>query len=65
MADTELALIAEAEKLLNRTLVYQAAVAVRKVAHQIGPDEGEEIVVVRHAPMIRRGRSSATPAFTL
>jgi hypothetical protein len=55
MADTELALIAEAEKLLNRTLVYQAAVAVRKVAHQIGPDEGEEIVVVRHAPMIRRG----------
>ena len=46
MADTELASIAEAEKLLNRTLVYQAAVAVHELKDRLNLDVAELRLVV-------------------
>ena len=46
MTDTELASIAEAEKLLNRTLVYQAAVAVHELKDRLNLDVAELRLVV-------------------
>jgi hypothetical protein len=46
MADTQLASIAEAEKLLNRTLVYQAAVAVHELKERLNLDVAELRLVV-------------------
>jgi hypothetical protein len=49
MADTELASIAEAEKLRNRTLVYQAAVAVHELKDRLNLDVAELRLVVAPA----------------
>ena len=46
MADTKLASIAKAEKLLNRTLVYQAAVAVHELKDRLNLDVAELRLVV-------------------
>jgi len=46
MTDTQLASIAEAEKLLNRTLVYQAAVAVHELKDRLNLDVAELRLVV-------------------
>jgi hypothetical protein len=38
MAASELVSIAEAEKILNRTLAYQAAIAVHELKDRLGLD---------------------------
>jgi len=49
MTTTELGSIAEAEKLLNRTLVYQAALAVHELKDGLDLDVGELRLVVSPA----------------
>jgi hypothetical protein len=46
MAASELVSIAEAEKILNRTLAYQAAIAVRELKDRLGLDVAEVRLVV-------------------
>ena len=46
MTDTQLASIAEAEKLLNRTLVYQPTVAVHELKDRLNLDVAELRLVV-------------------
>jgi len=55
MTDTELASIAEAEKLLNRTLVYQAAVAVHELKDRLNLDVAELRLVVAPVSSVAPG----------
>jgi len=55
MAATEFASIAEAEKILNRTLAYQAAITVHELKERLNLDVAELHLVVAPASLDAQG----------
>lgn len=51
MLDTEIASIAQAEKILNRTLAYQAAIAMHELKDRLDLDVAELRLVVAPASL--------------